>query len=48
MQDAFARSVLYGEAVPVPLDDAVNWTAAGLLSQDSLNGGSVPVAVPEF
>lgn len=48
MLDAFAKAVLDDTPVPVPLDDAVNWTAAGLLSKDSLLAGSRPIEVPTF
>ncbi len=48
MQDAFAKAVLDNAPVPVPLDAAVNWTAAGLLSMKSLVEGSVPIEIPKF
>ncbi len=48
MQEAFARSVLRGEAMSVPLEDAMNWTATGLLSENSVNGGAVSVEVPVY
>lgn len=48
MQDAFALAVLNNTPTPVSLEDSVNWTAAGLLSADSLLQGSKPVSVPVF
>ena len=48
MLDKFADCVMNGTPVPVSFEDAANWTAAGLLSADSVNLGSVPIDVPEF
>ncbi len=48
MQDKFADCVLNGTKVPVSFEDAANWTAAGLLSAESVNKGARPVAVPSF
>ncbi len=48
MHEAFARSVLRGEAPPIPLEDALNWTAAGLLSEQSVNENGMPVEVPVY
>lgn len=48
MLDRFADCVMNGTPVPVSFGDAANWTAAGLLSADSVNLGSVPIDVPEF
>ena len=48
MLDKFAGCTLKGEAAPVSFADAANWTAAGLLSADSVNRGSVPLPVPTY
>ncbi len=48
MLDRFADCVMNGTPVPVSFEDAANWTAAGLLSADSVNLGSVPIDVPKF
>ena len=48
MLEKFADCVLNGKSVPVSFEDAANWTAAGLLSADSVNNGSKPVKVPIF
>ena len=48
MLDRFADCDMNGTPVPVSFGDAANWTAAGLLSADSVNLGSVPIDVPEF
>lgn len=43
---AFARACLGLEPVPIPVEDALNWTLAGLCSQASIAQGGAPVAVP--
>ena len=48
MLERFADCVLTGKPAPVSFEDAANWTAAGLLSADSVNLGSIPVEVPRF
>ncbi len=48
MQEKFADCILNGTPVPVSFEDAANWTAAGLLSADSVNAGSKPIFVPSF
>lgn len=48
MQEAFARCVLRGIQPPFALEDALNWTATGLLSEDSIEQGAQPVRVPSF
>ena len=48
MLERFADCVLTGKPAPVSFEDAANWTAAGLLSADSVNLGSIPVDVPQF
>ena len=48
MLDKFADCILNGEEVPVSFEDAANWTAAGLLSADSVNKGGKPVSIPLF
>lgn len=48
MIEAFARSILNGTPPPVDIAKALNWTAAGLLSEVSRAQGSKVVDVPEF
>ncbi len=48
MLEKFADCVLNGKPVPVSFADAANWTAAGLLSAESVNKGCKPVEVPRF
>ena len=48
MQDDFARALLDGTPMPIALEDALNWTAAGLLSNDSAINGSAPVSIPAY
>lgn len=48
MQETFARCVLRGIQPPFALEDALNWTATGLLSEDSIEQGAQPVRVPSF
>lgn len=48
MQEAFANNLLRGEKLPFEMDDALNWTAAGLLSEHSVEQGARPVDVPTY
>ncbi len=48
MLEAFAQSILAGTPPPVDIAKALNWTAAGLLSEVSRSQGSRVVEVPEF
>lgn len=48
MLDAFARCILDDTREPVNVEDALNLTAPGLLSEVSRERGGVPVEVPEF
>lgn len=48
MQDEFAQALLNGTELPITLEDALNWTAAGLLSHDSAVNGSAPVEIPQY
>lgn len=48
MLERFADCVLNDKPVPVSFEDAANWTAAGLISADSVNNGSKPLDVPSF
>ena len=48
MDDEFALCILKGTEPPISLDAALNWTAAGLLSEQSVNNGSQPVDVPLY
>ncbi len=42
----FARACRGEIAVPIPIEDALQWTMAGLCSQESISRGGMPVAVP--
>ena len=44
----FARCILEGRQPPIGFLEALNWTAAGLVSADSAERGGMPVQVPEF
>ena len=48
MDDEFALSILNDTQPPISLDEALNWTAAGLLSEESVNNGSNSVKVPLY
>ncbi|MEW6755893.1 MAG: Gfo/Idh/MocA family oxidoreductase [Candidatus Latescibacterota bacterium] len=48
MIEDFARAVLDGTRPPIDVVDAVNMTAAGLVSEVSIERGGAPVDVPEF
>lgn len=48
MLEQFADCVLCDKPMPVSFADAANWTAAGLISEDSVNAGSKPLSVPSF
>lgn len=48
MLEQFADCVLGDKTMPVSFADAANWTAAGLISADSVNAGSKPFSVPDF
>lgn len=48
MQDEFALAILNGAEMPITLEDALNWTAAGLLSHDSAIQRGMPVQIPEY
>ncbi len=48
MLENFADCVLNNKPVPVSFADAANWTAAGLVSADSINAGCKPLPVPSF
>ena len=48
MLEDFADCVLNSKPMPISFEDAANWTAAGLLSADSVNNGSRPIEVPLF
>lgn len=48
MQDEFAQALIFGTEMPISLEAALNWTAAGLLSEDSIVGGSIPVQIPQY
>lgn len=44
----FALSVVNGTPPPVDIYSALEWTAAGLCSQVSIDNGGVPIRVPDF
>ncbi len=48
MLDAFASSIINDTEPPIGVADAANWTAAGIMSEVSVNNSSVPVKVPKF
>lgn len=48
MLEKFASCILNGDAVPVSFSDAANWTAAGILSEESVNNNVKSVDVPQF
>lgn len=48
MLENFADCVLNHKPMPISFEDAANWTAAGLLSADSVSNGSKPIKVPLF
>jgi predicted dehydrogenase len=45
---AWLRSIRSGGPPPIGIDDALEWTAAGLCSQESILQGGLPVKVPRF
>ncbi len=45
---AFAMSLLSGDPPPIDIYNALEWTAAGLCSQSSIENGGVPIHVPDF
>lgn len=42
----FVRACLGEIAPPIPVEDAVAWTVAGLCSQESISRGGMPIPVP--
>ncbi|MBC8142885.1 MAG: Gfo/Idh/MocA family oxidoreductase [Armatimonadetes bacterium] len=44
----FARAIQTGTPPTMDVYDALEWTATGLLSQQSIVAGGVPVAVPDY
>lgn len=48
MFDAFAQSIFDNTETPIPLDVALNWTAAGILSEQSADLDGAPVEIPDF
>ncbi len=48
MLDEFANCFLNGTEPPISFEDAANWTAAGILSEVSVNNGGRPVSIPTF
>lgn len=48
MLEKFVSCVLNGDPVPVSFSDAANWTAAGLLSAESVNNKVKSIEVPQF
>ena len=48
MFDLFADAVRNNTDTPIPAEVALNWTAAGLLSEQSANLDGAPVEIQEF
>ena len=48
MLEKFASCVLDGAPVPITFSDAANWTAAGILSAESVNNNVKSIDVPQF
>ena len=48
MLEEFADCILNGKEAPISFADAANWTAAGILSADSVNQGSKVISIPTF
>lgn len=48
MLEKFADCLLNDKPAPISFADAANWTAAGLISADSVNAGCKPLSVPLF
>jgi predicted dehydrogenase len=44
----FAEAILQEKPFDITLEDSLEWTAAGLCSQDSIRQGGMPVTVPRF
>jgi predicted dehydrogenase len=44
----FAESILTGQTPDIDINDALEWTAAGLCSQISIQQGGLPIKVPNF
>ena len=45
---AFVESVKNGTNTPIDAYDSVLWLAIGALSEQSIEGGNIPVEVPDF
>ena len=45
---AFVEAVKNGTNTPIDAYDSVTWLAIGALSEQSINGGGVPVEIPDF
>jgi predicted dehydrogenase len=48
MFDDFASAILEGRESPIGLSESLNWTATGLLSEQSADADGMPVRVPLF
>lgn len=44
----FIRAIQEGTPPPIDIDTGLEWTAAGLCSQLSIDNGGVPIKVPDF
>ncbi len=44
----FVKAILNNEPSPIDIDQALEWTAAGLCSQISIANGGTPIQVPNF
>ena len=48
MFDEFALSILNDTPVPISPEEALNWTAAGICSEQSSDQNGMPVEIPTF
>ena len=46
--EAFGKCILNDTEPPISAKRSLNWTAAGILSEQSINNGGEPVDVPDF
>ena len=48
MFDEFALSILNDTPTPISVEEALNWTAAGICSEQSSDQNGTPVEIPSF
>ena len=46
--EEFAKCIVNDTEPPVSAKRALNWTAAGILSEESINKGGIPIDIPDF